>query len=264
MENVNKVSSKKEHPLLDVWNAYPQTLHNTAHDISSIPPIEQIIGEMFAMGEFYYYAINVTNSTITNPHPNLLKLHGLKKYPKHLKEIIDLIHPDDIQFVIEAERMSIEKIQEIGFEHQKNLKCSYCFRMKTSNGNYEMFHHQSINTKKDEDGRLLQAVNIHTNIQHITHKNPYTVLVVGIGGRHDLHQMQYKTNREIKLPVIELTKRETEILALLALGHSSKQTARLLDLSPHTITTHRKNILAKTNCSKMPELVKKALEWGII
>lgn len=264
MDNQYRVSSEKKHPLLDVWNAYPETLHNTSQSLDSAPPVEQLIGDMFAMGEFYYYAINVSNSTIINPHPNLLKMHGLRKHPKHLKEVIDLIHPDDIDFVVEAEKMTIEKMQEIGFEHQKNLKCSYCFRMKTSRGNYEMFHHQSLHIKKDKDGRLLQAVNIHTNIHHITQKNPYTVLVTGIGGRNDFHQMQYRENKIIECPPVQLTKRETEILSLLALGKSSRQISEMLDVSYHTITTHRRNILAKTNCKKVPELVKKALEWALI
>ncbi len=264
MEKDYKVSSKKAHPLLDVWNSFPQTLQNTSQSITTPPPVEQIIGEMFAMGEFYYYALNVFDSTIVNPHPNLLKMHGLKKPPKYLKEIIDLIHPDDIEYVMDAERMTIEKMHEIGWEHQQNLKCSYCFRMKTHKGNYEMFHHQSLHIAKDREGKLLQAVNIHTNIHHITHQNSYIVLVAGIGERNDFHQMQYRKNNEIDSLPPYLTKREIEILSYLSKGNSAKQISDILDLSYHTVTTHRRNILHKTDCRKIPELVKKALEWGLI
>lgn len=193
-----------------------------------------------------------------------LKMHGLKKSPKYLKEIIDLIHPDDIEYVMDAERMTIEKMHEIGWEHQQNLKCSYCFRMKTHKGNYEMFHHQSLHIAKDREGKLLQAVNIHTNIHHITHQNSYIVLVAGIGGRNDFHQMQYRKNNEIDSPPPYLTKREIEILSYLSKGNSAKQISDILDLSYHTVTTHRRNILHKTDCRKIPELVKKALEWGLI
>lgn len=254
----------KKHPLSDVWSSHTEALSNNYQEIVAPPPIEKIIGEMFAVGQFYYYVLNLANSTLSNHHPDLLPMHGLKKFPKHLKEIIELIHPDDIEFVLQAERMTIEKIQEIGWEHQLNLKCSYCFRMKTGKGNYEMFHHQAIHTLKDENGRLHQSVNIHTNIHHITQKNPYTVLVVGIGGRNDFHQMQYGNNKNIELPPVELTKREIEILSLLALGNSAKQISTFLEISYHTITTHRRNIFEKTNCTKISELIKKALEWGLI
>jgi len=258
------IESKKLHPLLKVWNAYPQSLSNTTKSISSPPPIEQIIGEMFAVGEFYYYAINIPDSTIIAPHSNILRMHGLKRKPKYLKEIIDLIHPEDIEFVIEAERITIEKMQEIGWEQQQNLKCSYCFRMRTHKGNYEMFHHQSLHIAKGKDGRLLQAVNIHTNIQHITQINSYTVLVVGIGNHNDFHQIHYKKQTDKQSPPNALTKREIEILSLLALGQSAKQISETLDISYHTVTTHRRNIFQKTECAKTSELIKKALEWGYI
>jgi len=259
-----QITSKKRHPLLKVWNAYPDSLSNTAKSIDSPPPIEQIIGEMFAMGEFYYYAINISDSTIISPHINILKIHGLNRFPKYLKEIIDLIHPDDLDFVMEAEKITIEKMQEIGWEHQQNLKCSYCFRMRTHKGNYEMFHHQSLHIAKSEDGRLLQAINIHTNIQHITQTNSYIVLVVGIGNRSDFHQIHYKKQADKQPPQNTLTKREIEILSLLALGNSAKQISSMLDLSYHTVTTHRKNIFQKTDCTKISELIKKSLEWGLI
>lgn len=258
------INSKKAHPLLKVWNAYPQSLSNTAKSITTPPSIEQIIGELFSFGEFYYYSINVPESTLIFTNENILRIHGLKKHPKYLKEIIDLIHPDDLDFVMEAERMTLEKMNEIGWEHQQNLKCSYCFRMRTRKGNYEMFHHQSIHISKSEDGTLLQAVNIHTNIQHITSTNSHIVLVAGVGNRDDFHQMQYEKTEQKKLPENALTKREMEVLSLLTLGNSAKQISDTLDISYHTVTTHRKNIFLKTNCTKTSELIKKALEWGLI
>ncbi|WP_312421167.1 helix-turn-helix transcriptional regulator [Epilithonimonas sp.] len=76
--------------------------------------------------------------------------------------------------------------------------------------------------------------------------------------------MQYGNNKNIELPPVELTKREIEILSLLALGNSAKQISTFLEISYHTITTHHRNIFEKTNCTKISELIKKALEWGLI
>ncbi|MBN9313430.1 MAG: hypothetical protein J0I53_10315 [Chryseobacterium sp.] len=49
---------------------------------------------MFLPGEFYYYIINFADSTLSNYHKNIPTMHGLKKYPEHLKEIIGLVHPE--------------------------------------------------------------------------------------------------------------------------------------------------------------------------
>jgi DNA-binding CsgD family transcriptional regulator len=256
--------SDKKHPLLEIWNAYPG-IRKENKQISDIPSVERIIGEMFAIGEFYYYVLNLTNSTLSHHHPNILKLHGLKKYPENLKEIIDLVHPDDIDFVLKAEQKAIEKVMEIGREHQRYLKSSYCFRMKTAAGNYELFHHQALLTLEDEDKKMVQAINIHTNISHFTKENPNTVLVVGIGARNDFYQIKIENKPSAgNFSEIHLTKRETEILSLIAKGYSGSEIAKILIVSEHTIRTHRKNILIKTNCRNGRELLKKAFEWGLI
>jgi DNA-binding CsgD family transcriptional regulator len=256
--------SEKKHPLIEVWNTYPGIRQENKH-ISNIPPIERIIGEMFAIGEFYYYVLNLTNSTISHHHENILKLHGLKKYPQNLKDIIDLVHPDDIDFITKAEQKVVEKLMEVGKEHQLFLKSSYCFRMKTAAGNYELFHHQAILTWEDENKTPVQSINIHTNINHITKENPRTVLISGIGPRNDFHQIKIENFSSIKnFREINLTKRETEILSFIAKGYSGSEISKILILSEHTVRSHRKNILTKTNSRNGKELLKKAFEWGLI
>ncbi|WP_294236466.1 MULTISPECIES: response regulator transcription factor [Chryseobacterium] len=254
--------AKSAHQLTDVWNDYPEILQNKRIQLAQ-PKIEDFIGGMFAPGEFYYYTIDFYDSTISGVHRNILKIHDLKNTPTHLKEIIDLIHPADLEFVIEAERMSIEKMYEIGWEHQTELKSSYCFRMITGKDNYEMFHHQAIHTHRDNDGRLVQAINIHSNVQHLIHENPYTVLVSGFGSRNDFHQMFYKKKGKPDAD-FSLTKREIQILTSLSEGFSAKEIADKVNLSYHTVTTHRKNIFSKMNCNKVSEMVKKAIEAGLI
>jgi len=229
------------------------------------PLIEKLIGEMFSLGNFYYYVINLTDSSISYHHKNILSTHGLIDYPTHLSEILSLIHPDDISFVIQAEEMVVEKIKQIGIEHQLYLKPSYCFRMKTKKGKYELFHHQAIHTFMDKDNRLFQSINIHTNIQHITVQNPYTVLITGISPRRDFLQFTVQPAHDKKSSADpNLTKREIEILILIAKGNSAKEISEMLILSEHTIRSHRKNILKKTESRNSRELIRKAFEWGII
>ncbi len=253
----------KKHPLIEVWKTYPGIKQEGERTLSA-PPIERIIGEMFAIGEFYYYVLNLTNSTLSHHHENILKLHGLEKYPENLKDVIDLTHPDDIPFVIQAEQTVIQKMVEIGLEHQLYLKASYCCRMKTSKNTYELFHHQSIHTMEDEDGQLVQSINIHTNINHITKKNPNTVLISGISPRNDFHQIKLENFSQSNEFSENLTKREIEVLALIAKGYSGGEIAKILVLSEHTVRTHRKNILKKTNSRNSKELLKKAFESGAI
>jgi two-component system invasion response regulator UvrY len=61
-----------------------------------------------------------------------------------------------------------------------------------------------------------------------------------------------------------LTSRETEILTLIAQGHSNVVIADRLHISPHTIHSHRKSIIRKLNIKSPTEFVIYALDFGLI
>jgi DNA-binding NarL/FixJ family response regulator len=61
-----------------------------------------------------------------------------------------------------------------------------------------------------------------------------------------------------------LTTREREILQLLAEGQTGKDVATLLGLSPHTVETHRGNILQKLSLHSTAELILYAVRKGVI
>ena len=59
--------------------------------------------------------------------------------------------------------------------------------------------------------------------------------------------------------VTSLSARETEILACLAKGQSSKQMAKAMDISVRTVESHRQSIKRKFNLSGQAELVSFAV-----
>jgi two-component system, NarL family, response regulator NreC len=61
-----------------------------------------------------------------------------------------------------------------------------------------------------------------------------------------------------------LSPRETEVLKLMALGHTNREIGGLLSLSVRTIETHRAHIQQKLNLSSRPELTRYALANGLI
>ena len=61
----------------------------------------------------------------------------------------------------------------------------------------------------------------------------------------------------------KLTKRERDVLALVAKGLSSKEVAAVLDLSPRTIETHRMNIMHKLDLHNGVQLALFAIREGL-
>lgn len=61
-----------------------------------------------------------------------------------------------------------------------------------------------------------------------------------------------------------LSDREREVLRLLALGHTNQEIAKRLYLSVRTVETHRAHILQKLRLENRAELVRYALEQGLL
>ncbi|MCC6725787.1 MAG: response regulator transcription factor [Saprospiraceae bacterium] len=61
-------------------------------------------------------------------------------------------------------------------------------------------------------------------------------------------------------PNIQFTKREKEILALIAQGLTSIKIGEKLFIAPSTVDTHRRNLIEKTGVANSKELIRVALE----
>ena len=61
-----------------------------------------------------------------------------------------------------------------------------------------------------------------------------------------------------------LTKREREILKLIAEGYKSKEIADYLCISVHTVETHRSTLMKKLNLHNTAALVALAIEKGLV
>ena len=61
-----------------------------------------------------------------------------------------------------------------------------------------------------------------------------------------------------------LSDREREVLRLLALGHTNQEIAKMLFISVRTAETHRAHIMQKLRLSTRAELVRYALQHGLL
>ncbi|MCA9421619.1 MAG: response regulator transcription factor [Nitrospira sp.] len=61
-----------------------------------------------------------------------------------------------------------------------------------------------------------------------------------------------------------LTPRQREVLQLIAEGHSTKEMATMLHVSPKTIEFHRAKIIRELNCQNTAELTRYAITHGLV
>lgn len=65
-------------------------------------------------------------------------------------------------------------------------------------------------------------------------------------------------------PVVQLTRRQRDVLTLLASGSPNKAICRTLDLSEHTVKSHLKTIYARLDVHNRTECVQLAQQLGLV
>jgi len=63
---------------------------------------------------------------------------------------------------------------------------------------------------------------------------------------------------------LALSDREREVLRLVALGHSSKEIARVLAISPRTVDTYRNRLMQKLGLHSVADVVRYAVQGGML
>ena len=69
---------------------------------------------------------------------------------------------------------------------------------------------------------------------------------------------------ERALRTLGFSARETEVLSLLAEGHSNNEIANLLSISPNTVKTHVMNVLGKLDATRRTQAIQKARQLEIL
>ena len=93
----------------------------------------------------------------------------------------------------------------------------------------------------------------------------FTALGLWVGHRLTARKLSAAFERNAAaIASLELTRRECEILDLLASGQSNKELARTLGISPNTVKTHLASLFAKLSVDRRVKAIEKARFLALI
>ncbi len=177
---------------------------------------------------------------------------GLELFTKLADQVPDMVILD-----ISMPRMNgIEAVAKVR-EHYPSVR----ILILTMHSNAQYFYHvisagaHGYLLKDDSDTELLTA--IRTVQQDKTYVSPQ--LVAEVTG--DMVSA-FRDNK--KLPIVQLTDREKQVLQLVIKGHTSKQMAAILCLSPRTVDHHRASLLKKFKMKNTVDLVNHVISNSIV
>ncbi|MHC5202384.1 helix-turn-helix transcriptional regulator [Myroides sp. LJL119] len=158
-----------------------------------------------------------------------------------------LIHQQDRQQVTLFRKKAAQFAEKSMDNNLFKYVISFNFRLQNSHNQYvNVIEKRQVIEITGE--RSLSKILIQHQIlpcQNSNFKQEFKIL--------DLSTNQFIDNLEC----FKLTKREIEIIHFIKQGDNSNEIADKLSVSKNTIITHRRNILAKTNCRTFVELIQK-------
>lgn len=222
----------------------------------------QLTNSVISTGPFYYYIIDFFDMSVSHVSPSIRDIHGFDPASVTFNDILLTMHPDEMDFVTKAEA-SVAEFFLKNLDRSKLLKykISYNFQMRMADGEYALMNHQALMLTLDSNGGYGKSLNIHTRIDHLSNLNTFTYSLIGLDNEPSFMKLR-PDHTDQNVP--QYSKREVDIIRLIADGLTNLQIAERLFISELTVKKHRTNILAKSDCNNTAQLVKTSILTGII
>jgi len=195
--------------------------------------------------------------------PNLNNLIGISKEGFSMREFIDRIGEQDLKhFFLCQEIASNFYFNEIEKKDILSYKLSFQYKFKFHN-KYKLVLHQAICLNQSKEGRMIQVLANVSDISHFTTKRSSNIVFTNLNTDELIvKNAEDPTANEEDNSIF--TKRENEIIRLIAEDHSSEEIADLLFISKNTVRTHRQNILKKSNEKTYTALISNMIKSGLL
>lgn len=241
-----------------IWRAVADTSAGPARTSHNGPGSNTLPGQ-------YCYLLNVATQQFDYTDPGITTVLDINPVDFNMQTLYSMIHPDDQEGMKWKEKSACDFLfRRISAAERARYKISYVFRVITSAGTEKKILHQA-ELLSDERGTCSHLLCTHTDISHLEIERYDHISFIGKDGVSAIcAQETNPSGRLQKIQTPDISVREREILQQLALGLSSKQVAGHLNISLHTVDTHRRNLLRKTGTKNTLELSVWCAKLGII
>ena len=179
---------------------------------------------------------------------------------KRFDDLKELIHPNDLEGNVEfaLQTMRFAKSPENIGQKVLEINPQIIFRIRGKGGKIYWVR-KSCYANGYNSGVVTHTFSYWEDISYMGGLKPLSWKLTGPNSSYfDFNYPELSKFKKV------LTERETELLRLVARGFSSNDIGRFLCLSPHTINTHRKNMLRKLDVANTPELLTLARDMNLI
>ena len=180
-------------------------------------------------------------------YPAVLKAEGMRYFWSR-------IHPEDIEVWLNAMNHLMEfTMSEIKENDRVKSNYTWNYRFKDGADAYVTIIQNTTPLSFDLDMKPIIGL-AHYTVLDSTIKRPITASAKLLNANNE-YETVYFNNCSQKLLNDGISNRERDVIRLLVLNKTSKAISEKLNISSHTVDTHRRNILKKLKISSTGELI---------
>ncbi|SDX59335.1 regulatory protein, luxR family [Lutibacter oricola] len=172
-----------------------------------------------------------------------------------IEKFLEKIEPSHLEKMVEADQHVISfSLKNKIVPRREVLKV--VFNAELKKGVKKTFERSVMVLTEDVNKIPELVVTSITDVSDIYGMLPYPKNTIVANGELDDTVKRLKTELdEILTPELKLTKRERQILGLIAKGETSSAIANILNISPKTVNTHRQNLIKKHGVKNTASLI---------
>lgn len=214
----------------------------------------------FAIGPYYWFIGDNANLLITVASDNIGDLTPYNKEEwtnKPTLFLVENIHPDDAFYVLSALQLAIEKIVQLPTERQSHVRVNVYARMLNRAKEYRWVLIQIpglyVNKEKSTTCGLIMV----TDLSHFNFNGRPIMMTLTdkVNNKNEYYHIAANEMKLVNVALPNITKREQDILQLMAKGYNTPQISKELNIAYNTVENHKRNLRAKTNTKTSAELM---------
>ena len=238
-------------------------LYNKIFDTYPKVEIEEHIKKLIELDYFYPY--NSTFYCITNTvhqnfefvSKNFTACTGLS-HKKMMEGGMDyfwtLFHPEDIKLWLKSlNNLMTFTMTELSDDQRKRMSYTWNYRIKNSNKEYVNIIQNTTPLQFDETNKPIIGL-AHYTVLHGAPKMDICATAKYLNDQNE-YETVYHQNMSTTNLLGLISNREKDIVRLIITKNTSEIISKKLNISTHTVNTHRRNILKKLNLTSTFELV---------
>jgi DNA-binding CsgD family transcriptional regulator len=255
MKKNKDLYSKQSSIIKKIWNEHTENPSHHYEENGNFLKLKNIL-DTVSIGEYFFYVVNLHVGEIEHTSPSIESILGYKPEDFNLELYVKIIHPDDLPYLIDIQK-DVSEFTIKNISKRIHYKFCYDFRIKDINDEYHQVYIQHFYAELSESFNPQRALSLLTDITHIKKGGNPKLNIFKLGDG------LVKIINKDQVNKIYLTNKENEIFDYLIKGFTSKDISEALNISKHTVDTHRRNILKRNNCSNTSELLSLYFETKI-